>query len=73
MDEMKAQSIKKCKQYSNRTPFFILKGYSLQKRQENLKFVKSAFCAGTYAWAQNADFADFSQLIHSQVKFDDVD
>ena len=36
-------------------------------------FVKSAFCAETYARAQNADFADFSPLIHNEVKFDDVD
>ena len=38
-----------------------------------MTIVKSAFCADIYARAQNADFADFSHLIHSQVKFDDVD
>ena len=70
IDETKTQSIKSAKSslielYLSHSTIIVCKN-----GKKPSQFVKSAFCAETYARAQNADFADFSPSIHNRVKFD---
>ena len=73
VDEMKTQSIKSANSSLIELHLPCSTIIVCKNSKKHSQFVNSAFCAEAHARAQNADFADFSPLIHNRVKFDDVD